>query len=129
MPSSSVSHLCISPQSNAITWFWNNIEALVPSLHHTYKICLYKRHTHKQNRCPYLECPFLGAGVQLEVVNADGCDDVAFTSGVAGTVGEHDLIVALASPQQTQILREKEAEGRGDKTGFFGGFFTTYYNI
>lgn len=61
--------------------------------------------------------------MQLEVVNADGCDDVAFTSGVTGTVREYDLIVALTTPQQTQILRgECEREGererdtkRGDK--------------
>lgn len=61
---------------------------------------------------PCLERPFLSAGMQLEVVNADGCDDVAFTSGVARTVGEYDLVVALAAPQQTQILRERE-RGRG----------------
>lgn len=62
------------------------------------------------NICPCLKCPFLGAGVQLEVVNANGCDDVAFTSRVTGTVGEYDLIVALATPQQTQVLKEKEPE-------------------
>lgn len=63
--------------------------------------------------------------MQLEVVNADGCDDVAFTTGVTGTMGEYDLVVALATPQQTQILREKEAEDSGDKTEFF----TLYYNM
>lgn len=62
------------------------------------------------NSRPCLECPFLGAGMQLEVVNADGCYDMAFASRVAGTVGEYNLIVALATPQQTQILREKEAK-------------------
>lgn len=58
--------------------------------------------------CPCLKCPFLGAGMQLEVVNADGCDDMAFTSWVAGTMGEYNFIVALATPQQTQVLKEKK---------------------
>lgn len=48
-----------------------------------------------------LWCPFLRAGVQLEVLNADGGDDVTFASRVARAVGEDDLVVALAAPQQT----------------------------
>lgn len=46
--------------------------------------------------------------MQLEVVNADGRDDVAFASGIARTVGEYDFIVALAASQQTQILKKGE---------------------
>lgn len=60
------------------------------------------------NSCPCLKCPFLGAGMQLEVVNANGCDDMAFTSRVAGTMGEYNFIVTLATPQQTQVLKEKK---------------------
>lgn len=56
-----------------------------------------------------LQRSFLGAGVQLEVVNADGGDDVALAAGVAGAVGERDLVVALAPPQQTEILPEQKS--------------------
>lgn len=49
MPSSSVSHLCISPQSNAITWFWDNIEALRHSLGYSWKKVLHT-HTHACTR-------------------------------------------------------------------------------
>lgn len=62
------------------------------------------------NGCPCLKCPFLCAGVQLEVVNANCGDDVAFTSRVARAVGEYDLVVAFAAPQQTQVLEDKEPE-------------------
>lgn len=62
------------------------------------------------NGCPCLKCPFFCAGVQLEVVNANCGDDVAFTPRVAGTVGEYDLVVAFAAPQQTQVLKDKEPE-------------------
>lgn len=62
------------------------------------------------NGCPCLEGPFFRAGVQLEVVNANCGDDVAFTSRVAGTVGEYDLVVAFTAPQQTQVLKDKEPE-------------------
>lgn len=43
------------------------------------------------------------------MVNADGGDDVAFTPGVAGTVGEDDLVVALAASQYTQILPKQKS--------------------
>lgn len=49
--------------------------------------------------------------MQLEVLNADGGDDVAFTPWVTGAVGEYDLIVALAAPQQTEVLKGKEPRG------------------
>lgn len=51
--------------------------------------------------------PFLRAGVQLKVLNADGGDDMALTPRVARAVGEDDLVVALAAPQQTEVLQEK----------------------
>lgn len=60
---------------------------------------------------PHLQGAFLGAGVQLEVVDADGRDDVSFTPGVTGTVRENDLVVALAASQQTQVLRERWGRG------------------
>lgn len=57
--------------------------------------------THKANQrvSSCLQRSFLSAGVQLEVVNADGGDDVAFTPGITGAVGEDDLVVALTPPQ------------------------------
>lgn len=63
------------------------------------------------NRSPCLQRPLLWAGVQLEVLNADGGDDVAFTPRVTGAVGEYDLVVALAAPQQTEVLKGKEPRG------------------
>lgn len=45
--------------------------------------------------------------MQLEVLNADGGDDMAFAPRVARAVGEDDLVVALAAPQQTEVLQEK----------------------
>lgn len=42
--------------------------------------------------------------MQLEVIDADGRDDVSFPPGVTGAVGERHLVVALARPQQTQVL-------------------------
>lgn len=62
------------------------------------------------NGCPCLKGPFFCAGVQLEVVNANRGDDVAFAPRVAGTVGEYDLVVAFAAPQQTQVLKDEEPE-------------------
>lgn len=63
------------------------------------------------NRSPCLKRPLLWAGMQLEVLNADGGDDVAFTPRVTGAVGEYDLVVALAAPQQTEVLKENEPRG------------------
>lgn len=42
--------------------------------------------------------------MQLEVMDADSCDDMSFPPGVTGAVGERHLIVALTCPQQTQVL-------------------------
>lgn len=50
--------------------------------------------------------------MQLKVLNADGGDDVTLAPGVARAVREDDLVVALAAPQQTQVLREKEQRKR-----------------
>lgn len=57
-----------------------------------------------------LQCALFRAGVQLEVLYTDGCDYVAFTARVAGTVREYDLIVAFTTPQQIQILRGERDE-------------------
>lgn len=65
------------------------------------------------------KCAFLCAGMQLEVVYADGCDHVAFTSGVAGTVRENNLIVSLTIPQQTQVLKEKRGSRRVGKRFYY----------
>lgn len=46
--------------------------------------------------------------MQLEVLNADGGDDVTLAPRVARAVGEDDLVVALAAAQQTQVLQEKK---------------------
>lgn len=53
----------------------------------------------------HLQRAVLGTSVQLEVMDADRCDDMSFPSGVTGAVGEGHLVVALACPQQTQVLR------------------------
>lgn len=50
-----------------------------------------------RSSCTYLKCTLFCTGMQLEVVYTDGCDHMAFTSGVTGTVREYDLIVALAA--------------------------------
>lgn len=42
--------------------------------------------------------------MQLEVMDADSCDDMSFPPGVTGAVGERHLIVALTCTQQTQVL-------------------------
>lgn len=47
--------------------------------------------------------------MQLEVLNADGGDDVTLAPRVARAVREDDLVVALAAAQQTQVLQEKRA--------------------
>lgn len=52
----------------------------------------------------HLQCSILSASVQLEVMDADSCDDVSLPPGVAGAVGEHHLIVPLTCPQQAQVL-------------------------
>lgn len=62
-----------------------------------------------RRRWTHLEYALLCAGVQLKVLYTDGCDHVAFTSGVAGTVREDDLIVAVTTSQQTQVLKKKMA--------------------
>lgn len=58
----------------------------------------------------HLQRAVLGTGVQLEVIDADGRDDVSFPPGVAGAVGERHLVVALARPQQTQVLTKCDRE-------------------
>lgn len=58
----------------------------------------------------HLQRAVLGASVQLEVIDADGRDDVSFPPGVAGAVGERHLVVALARPQQTQVLTKYDRE-------------------
>lgn len=58
----------------------------------------------------HLRRAVLGASVQLEVIDADGRDDVSFPPGVAGAVGERHLVVALARPQQTQVLTKHNRE-------------------
>lgn len=55
----------------------------------------------------HLQGALLRAGVQLEVVDAESREDVAFPPGVAGAVGEDHLVVAFTGPQQTQVLRGK----------------------
>lgn len=52
----------------------------------------------------HLQRAVLRARQQLEVMDADGRDDVSFPPRVAGAVRERHLIVALACPQQTQVL-------------------------
>lgn len=52
----------------------------------------------------HLQRSVLRARQQLEVMDADGRDDVSFPPGVAGAVRERHLVVALAGPQQTQVL-------------------------
>lgn len=59
----------------------------------------------------HLQDAFLGARVQLEVMDADGRHDVAFPPGVAGAVGEGHLVVAVARPQQTQVLTGDNRQG------------------
>lgn len=46
----------------------------------------------------HLQRAVLSARVQLEVMDADSSDDVALPPGVAGAVGEDQLIVALTCP-------------------------------
>lgn len=58
----------------------------------------------------HLLLPLLRTGEEFEVLDADGGDDVALPARVAGTVREHDLVVAFAAPQHVQVLR-----GRGDR--------------
>lgn len=54
----------------------------------------------------HLQRAVLGAGVQLEVMDADGCDDMSLPPGVTGAVRERHLVIALTRPQQTQVLSE-----------------------
>lgn len=56
----------------------------------------------------YLERAVLSTGMQLEVVDADGRDDMALPSGVTGAVREHDLVVAFTRPQQAQVLQHTQ---------------------
>lgn len=42
--------------------------------------------------------------MELEVMDADSCDDMSFPPGVTGAVGERHLVVALTRPQQTEVL-------------------------
>lgn len=46
----------------------------------------------------HLQRAILSARMQLEVMDADSCDDVTLPSGVAGAVGEDHLVVALTCP-------------------------------
>lgn len=55
-----------------------------------------------------LECAVLCAGMQLEVIDADGSDHMTLSPGVAGAVREHHLIVALTRPQQAQVLHNNK---------------------
>lgn len=55
----------------------------------------------------HLQGAFLCTGVQLEVVNPHGRDDVPFPPGVTGAVGEDHLVVAFTRPQQTQVLTKE----------------------
>ena len=55
-----------------------------------------------------LQSAVVSAGVQLEVVDADGGDHVAFASGVTRAVREDNLIVAFTCAQHTQVLRERD---------------------
>lgn len=50
------------------------------------------------SRAPHLQLSLLGAGVEFKVLNADGGDDMSLPPGVAGAVGEDDLVVTLACP-------------------------------
>lgn len=61
----------------------------------------------------HLQRAVLRARVQLEVMNADGRDDVPFPPGVTGAVRERHLVVALARPQQTQVLTEGWSRKQG----------------
>ena len=124
MPSSSVSQRCISAHSNDITWFWWSRRENGKYTHTQYEpVCTHSNvfplvlcvieapHTHYKSGYSYsnlthLKRAVLCAGVQLEVVHADGRDDVALPPGVTGAVGEHDLIVSLTGAQQTQILTD-----------------------
>lgn len=45
-------------------------------------------------------------------MDADGGDDMALPPGVAGAVGEDHLIIALACPQQAQVLTNITANSR-----------------
>lgn len=54
----------------------------------------------------HLQRAVLRARQQLEVMDADGRDDVSFPAGVAGAVRERHFVVALACPQQTQVLSD-----------------------
>lgn len=50
--------------------------------------------------------------MQLEVMDADSCDDMALPPGVTGAVWEDHLIIALTCPQQAQVLTSIIADGR-----------------
>ncbi len=58
----------------------------------------------------YLQRAILSTRVQLEVMDADRCDDVPLPPGVTGAVRERHLVVALTCPQQTQVLTDKVLE-------------------
>lgn len=58
----------------------------------------------------HLQSAVLRARVQLEVMDADGCDDVTLPAGVAGAVRKDHLVVALACPQQAEVLRRRDTE-------------------
>ena len=58
----------------------------------------------------HLQRAVLSASVQLEVMDADGCDDVSLPPGVTGAVGERHLVVAFTCPQQTQVLTDKVSQ-------------------
>lgn len=54
----------------------------------------------------HLQRAVLGTSMQLEVMDADSCDDMSLPPGVTGAVGERHLIVALTRPQQTEVLTD-----------------------
>lgn len=69
----------------------------------------------------HLQGAVLCTRVQLEVMDADGRDDVTFPPGVTGAVGEDHLVVAFARPQQTQVLTRETPT-------FFVGFSFKHLN-
>lgn len=70
-------------------------------------LVLYLHILEKARTLTHLQRAILSTSVQLEVMDADSCDDVSLPPGITGAVGERHLIVALTCPQQTQVLTDE----------------------
>lgn len=106
-------------RANTVTHTETHWHTLTHTLTHTETLAhtdtLTHTHSPSPSGGPHLHGALLGAGVQFEVVDADGGDHVALAARVAGAVREDDLVVALARAQHAQVLTEGKNEGERER--------------